>query len=177
MWPLCFFFFLRCYYQNTNFTPQPLSWVAVGSRYRGVLWCHISVCERVITEGLTGPAMGARWNVMLYLRPREAQEGRCETGARRTTSAVVIGAAAALSERESAADVTSSHTELLLCPSYSVFLWVCPCPQPLTATARKNREWAADAHAMQQQGSKCLEEICWDSSKILVILRLLSNLT
>lgn len=91
MWPfMCFFF--RCYYQNTNFTPQLLSWVAVGSRYRGVLWCHISVCKRVITEGLTGPVMGAQWNVMLYQRPRAAQEGRCETGARRRASAVVIGA-------------------------------------------------------------------------------------
>lgn len=85
-------FFFRCYYQNTNFTPQLLSWVAVGSRYRGVLWCHISVCKRVITEGLTGPVMGAQWNVMLYQRPRAAQEGRCETGARRGASAVVIGA-------------------------------------------------------------------------------------
>lgn len=40
-----------------------------------------------------------------------------------------------------------THTELLLCPSYSVFLWVCPCPQPLTATARnceKKTERAAD---------------------------------
>ncbi len=111
------FFFLRCYYQNTNFTPQPLSWVAVGSRYRGVLWCHISACERVITEGLTGPAMGAWWNVMLYLRPREAQEGRCETGARRTASAVVIGAAAALSERESEGvqQMWPPHTQSSFC--------------------------------------------------------------
>ncbi len=121
MWPFMFFIFLRCYYQNTNFTPQPLSWVAVSSCYRGVLWCHISVCERMITEGLTGPVMGAQWNVMLYQRPRAAQEGRCETGARRRTSAVVIGAATALAvwekerESEGAQQMWPPHTQSSFC--------------------------------------------------------------
>lgn len=143
------FFFLKCYYQNTNFTPQPLSWVAVGLQYKApscvVLWCHISVCQRAITEGLTGPVMGAQWNVMLYQSPRAAQEGRCEAGARRGASAVVIGAAALYMSvgervREDGRCDPSAHTELLLCPGYSEFLWVCPCPQPLTATARNRGE-------------------------------------
>ncbi len=61
--------------------------------------------------------MGVWWNVMLYLRPREAQEGRCETGARRRASAVVIGAAAALSERESEGvqQMWPPHTQSSFC--------------------------------------------------------------
>lgn len=141
IWPfMCVFFFLlvflRCYYQNTNFTPQLLSWVAVDSCYRGVLWCHISVCKRVITEGLTGPVMGAQWNVMLYQRPRAAQEGRCETGARRRASA----AAAALSvqrerEIEGAQQMWPPHTHRA--PFVSQLFSV-PLGLPLPSTINSN---------------------------------------
>ncbi len=66
-------------------------------------------------------------------------------------------------EREwgSAADVTSSHTELLLCPSYSVFLWVCPCPQPLTATARnceKKKENGQQTRMQRSNRAQCVSK-------------------
>ncbi len=114
------FYFLRCYYQNTNFTPQHYPewpWARVTGRFM----MSYSVCERMITEGLTGPVMGAQWNVMLYQRHRAAQEGRCETGARRRASAVVIGAAAALAvwekerESEGAQQMWPPHTQSSFC--------------------------------------------------------------
>lgn len=52
----------------------------------------------------------------------------------------------------------SAHTELLLCPSYSELLRVCPCPRPLTSTARK-KEQGADVRVHHGNRARCIIQL------------------